>query len=393
MTKRRGWNEGTIYKLENGSWRAQVCIQGRRLSHRSKTYAEAVQWIRTAQTRNGQDLIDEGSAIPLSKFLIDWLESIKTTLRPKTANQYEHIVKHHILPRLGKLKLRDLYLNRVDRFYAELQKDGIGLRTIGLIHSVLHVALERATRYGYIAKNPAHGAIVPKLGYAEMAALDEEQVSRFLVAASGSRFGVLFHLAVVTGMRQGELFGLKWCDISWNKSTIIVRRQVQRITGKGYVFCEPKTKAGHRKIGVGNTTLEKLRDQHGQQMMIKIMAGAQWQENDLIFTTDVGTPLDNSNVLKEYYVVLSKAGLPRIRFHDLRHTAASLLLNNGQGIMAVSKLLGHSKPSVTLDIYGHVYSESMEEVARVMETLVTPTRIEFPEKSGVVLQSVPGKLN
>ena len=390
MTKRRGWNEGTIYKLDNGSWRAQVCVQGRRLSHRSKTYAESLQWIRTAQSRSGQELKEDKSSIPLSKFLPDWLETIKTTLRPKTAIQYEHIVKHHILPRLGKIKLRDLCLNRVDRFYAELQKDGIGLRTIGLIHSVLHVALERATRYGYIAKNPAHGAIVPKLGSTEMAALDEEQVSRFLVAASGSRFGVLFHLAVVTGMRQGELFGLKWCDISWNKSTIIVRRQVQRITGKGYIFCEPKTKAGHRKIGVGNTTLDKLRDQHGQQMMIKTTAGDQWQENDLIFTTDLGTPLDNSNVLKEYYVVLSKAGLPKIRFHDLRHTAASLLLNNGQGIMAVSKLLGHSKPSVTLDIYGHVYSESMEEVARVMELLVTPTRIEFPEKSSVSIQSVSG---
>ena len=338
MTKRRGWNEGTIYKLDNGSWRAQVCVQGRRLSHRSKTYAELLQWIRTAQSRSGQELKEDELSIPLSKFLPDWLETIKTTLQPKTAIQYEHIVKHHILPRLGKIKLRDLCLNRVDRFYAELQKDGIGLRTIGLIHSVLHVALERATRYGYIAKNPAHGAIVPKLGSTEMAALDEEQVSRFLVAASGSRFGVLFHLAVVTGMRQGELFGLKWCDISWNKSTIIVRRQVQRINGKGYIFCEPKTKAGHRKIGVGNTTLDKLRDQHGQQMMIKTTAGDQWQENDLIFTTDLGTPLDNSNVLKEYYVVLSKAGLPKIRFHDLRHTAASLLLNNGQGIMAVSKV-------------------------------------------------------
>jgi integrase len=122
------------------------------------------------------------------------------------------------------------------------------------------------------------------------------------------------------------------------------------------VNAEPKTKAGHRKIGVGNSTIDKLRNQHKHQMTLKALSGDRWQENDLVITSEIGTPLDNSNVLKEFYIVLNKAGLPKIRFHDLRHTAASLLLNNGQGIMAVSKLLGHSKPSVTLDIYGHVYT-------------------------------------
>lgn len=124
-------------------------------------------------------------------------------------------------------------------------------------------------------------------------------------------------------------------------------------------------------------------------MTLKALSGDCWEENDLVFTSEIGTPLDNSNVLKEFYIVLNKAGLPKIRFHDLRHTAASLLLNNGQGIMAVSKLLGHSKPSVTLDIYGHVYSESMEEVARVMEALVTPTRIQLPAKTSICVPNNP----
>jgi integrase len=388
MTRRRGWNEGTIYKMPNGCWRSQISVEGKRISKLTKTQKEASKWLLMVKTRNGNQIGETESEITLEKYLPEWLDIVRTSLRPNTAIQYGEIIHHHILPRIGQKQLRGLNLSFVDRFYAGLHAEGIGLRTIGLIHATLHVALERATRYGYLTKNPVHGAIVPKGRSPEMGVLDVEQVSRFLVAADGNPFEVLFHLAVVTGMRQGELFGLKWCDISWNQSMLIVRRQVQRVPGKGRVFSEPKTKAGLRKIGVGESTLDKLRLQHERQMGLKALAGNRWQENDLVFTSQIGTPLDNSNVLKEYYGVLGRAGLQKIRFHDLRHTAASLLLNNGQGILAVSKLLGHSKPSVTLDIYGHVYNESMEEVARVMESLVTPTKIELPEKVISKLQTI-----
>ncbi len=224
-----------------------------------------------------------------------------------------------------------------------------------------------------------------------MIALDEEQVSRFLAAASGNRLHVLFHLAVVTGMRQGELLALKWSDISLDKGHINVRRQVQRQTGVGFVFSEPKTRAGRRKIGIGPYTIEMLRHQKILQDGLRVQAKDAWQEDDLVFTSNVGTPLDQRNVLREFGSVLKVAGLPKIRFHDLRHTAASLLLNNGQGAIAVSKLLGHSKPSVTVDIYAHVYNETMDEVARTMDRLVSPIPVLLPEnKPAETLTKVAG---
>lgn len=126
---------------------------------------------------------------------------------------------------------------------------------------------------------------------------------RFLVTAVGNRFEILFYLAIETGMRQGELFGLKWVDIDWSRSKINVRRQVQRLKGRGAFFKEPKTKAANRIIEVGNPTIDKLRDQYQHQMELRVIAGDNWKDNDLIFSTTIGTPLDNSNVLKEFYSI------------------------------------------------------------------------------------------
>ena len=212
-----------------------------------------------------------------------------------------------------------------------------------------------------------------------MSVLDEEQVSRFLTGSQGTRFQALYHLAVVTGLRQAELFGLKWADVSWTKGILNVRRQVQRVPGKVCVFSEPKTRAGRRTVKLGEGTLQSLREHYQKQQMDKEVTGTRWKEGDLIFPSTIGTPLDQSNLLGEYYQVLKKAGLPKIRFHDLRHTAASLMLNHGVPVLVVSKILGHSKPSVTLDIYGHLYNEMQDEAARVMDDLVTPLRIEMPK--------------
>jgi len=216
---------------------------------------------------------------------------------------------------------------------------------------------------------------------------NEYQVTQFLVAAQESPYRALYYVAVTTGMRIGEIFGLKWTDLRWGSGELHVQRQVQRIDGKGNIFVEPKTKAGRRTIRLGENTLQILREHREKQEAWKVEIKGLWKENGLIFPSSRGTPGDSSNLRKDYNETLARAGVPKIRFHDLRHTAASLLLNNNVSPIVVSNMLGHSKPSITLDIYGHLISSMQSQAANVMDQLVTPIRIEVKNKE--LVEKVP----
>jgi integrase len=210
----------------------------------------------------------------------------------------------------------------------------------------------------------------------------EEAIAEYL----DKPYQALYHLALTTGMRQGELLGLKWTDLQLHSGALLVQCQVQDIRGQGTIFQEPKTRAGRRTIKLGEGTLQALRLHYERQQLLKVVAGSRWKENDLIFPSKVGTPRDPSNLCLDFNRVLEKAGLPKIRFHDLRHTAASLMLNHGVPVIVASTRLGHSKPSITLDIYGHLYQEMQDEVARKMDELVSPVPVEF---QAVVHQPAP----
>lgn len=384
MAKRRNRGEGSIFQRSDGTWRAQICHKGQRLSHSAATRPECVAWVQSIQTEVGQGWNLQGAKTLLRDYAIYWLELVKTHVRASTIEGYETVLRNHIIPRLGAMSLKDLTPDRVDQFYAELLVDDVGLHTIGLCHRTLHVMLEKAVKYSFILRNPAHGAIVPQAPVTEMSVLDEEQVNRFLMAGMGTRYEALFRLAVTTGMRQGELFGLKWADISWQRGVLYVRRQVHRVKGAGMQFSEPKTKAGKRTIKLGEGMLQALREHKQRQEIERAAAGNRWQEADLMFTSKYGGCLDQSNVRREFYAILDIAGLAKMRFHDLRHTAASLMLNNGIPVLVVSKILGHSKPSVTLDIYGHLYNEMQDEAARLMDDLTTAVRVDVGQPVGVI---------
>ena len=256
-------------------------------------------------------------------------------------------------------------------------EDGRGVRTIRLIHSVFHSALEHALRLGLVNKNPSHGAILPRKKYHEMKIYNAEQVFSFLLSAKESRFFLVYKLAFTTGMRQSELLGLKWSDIDWKNATIKIQRQAQQVNGKGIIFLPPKTRSGIRQIIIGRSILRELADHKEKQDKFRMQRGDNWQDNNLIFATSNGTPFSQSNLMRDFYKVLDQSNLPRIRFHDMRHTAASLMINNGIPIVVVSKILGHSKPSVTLNIYSHCVSELQQEAAKVMEEITTPVEIEI----------------
>ena len=342
-----------------------------------KSQKEVRQWIKEMLTKIDGGLTYEGTEITLERFIEIWLSGKELSRRPKTVLQYRQIATQHILPVMGKMRLQDIQSMHVKQLYTLKKEEGRGDRTVQLIHSTLHNALKQAVREGILGRNPVAAVERPKVEQAEMQTFDEEQARQFVIATSGSAFEAVYYLALTSGMREGELLGLKWSDLDWNKSVLFVQRQLQQIKGKGYVLVPPKTKAGRRYIKVGPGTLKQLEAHRSRQALDKAVAGERWQENDLIFPTTIGTLLDSKRVTSEFKRILKRAGLPEIRFHDLRHTSLSSLLDMGTPINTVQRRAGHSKASTTVNVYGHSTARSQDEAAEKIEEWLTPIAVEL----------------
>jgi integrase len=220
--------------------------------------------------------------------------------------------------------------------------------------------------------------MVPKEPEKEMQILTESQVSQLLVTVMEHRWKALYFLAVTSGMRQMEMLGLKWSDLDWVKKSIYVERQLSRKQdGDGIMFAPLKTDKSRRSIDLGNRSIQILRKHDQRQQETRKKAGDSWIENGLIFTNSKGGPIHYRNLLRSFKIILKHAGLPEIRFHDLRHTAASLMLNHGVAPLVVSQRLGHARPSITLDTYGHLLPSIQSEAAKLLDELVTP--VELPK--------------
>jgi integrase len=284
------------------------------------------------------------------------------------------------------MMLVDLNIDEVESHYRDLLDDGVSIRNVRYVHSLLHISLKDAAYRGVIATNPAHGARKPKLVPKEMQIQDEYQVMQLFIAAQGHRYEALFHIAVKTGLRQGEIFGLKCSDINWHWSNLRIQRQVYRVKGQGMVFSPPKTKAGRRTIPLGSETLQLLLEHRHRIGEWKILAGERWEEYNLVFPSQVGTPYSSSNLLKEYKSLLKEARLPPVRFHDLRHTAASIMLKHNVPPFVVSRILGHSKPSTTMDIYGHLIPIMHEDIGNQIDEWLTPIPVQMEKTVGHITQ-------
>jgi len=377
MSRRRGNNEGSIYQRKDGLWCGQVSLEGRRLTKYGKSQKEVRQWIKEMLAKIDGGLTYEGTEITLERFVELWLGGKELARRPKTVLQYRQITTQHILPTLGKMRLQEIRPAHIKQLYTFKKSEGRGDRTVQLVHTTLYNVFKQAVREGILGRNPVEAVERPKVEQAEMQTLNEEQARQFLIAAVGSTFEAVYYLALTTGMREGELLGLKWSDLDWNKSVLFVQRQLQQIEGQGYVLVPPKTKAGRRHIKVGSGTLKQLEAHQNRQAVVKAAAGERWQENDLIFPTTIGTLLDYKRVTGEFKRILKRAGLPDIRFHDLRHTSISSLLELGMPINTVQRRAGHTKASTTVDIYGHASARSQEDAAEKIEEWITPIAVKL----------------
>jgi Site-specific recombinase XerD len=379
MEKRRGNNEGSITQRENGTWRVQLSFEGKRLSHTAKTRKECQEWIKQINHQIEEGLSIAGEKMLLGQYLTTWLKTVKENRKPKTFIQYKGVINRYILPEFGNLKLSNLKPIQIEKYLVSLQQQEVD-RTAQVAYAILHVSLKKAVKQGLIGRNPMDAVEKPKVKNPRTKlVLSIEDIQKLLIAAEGDRIAFLLHFTVITGMREAELFGLQWKDVDWEKKTINVVRQVQRLDGQGMIFTSPKTRSGNRRISIGSMTMEKLKEQRENQQIEKEIAGDHWIDNDLIFPSTKGTPMDPHNLLKNFHRILEKAGLPKMRFHDLRHTSITLVLNEiGAPIKEAQKRAGHASPTTTINIYGGETTSKLDEiVAQGMDELVTPMKIEL----------------
>lgn len=365
---KRGHMEGTFTQLPSGKWRVQIMVDGHRMGVTRPTRRECQDWLKTTVQQIDQGITYDAAQTTVGDYMAGWLANKATTNRIQTNEQYQRIARLYIYPKMGYLKLKDLTPGRVQAFYDELLAGGTGERTIEVVHTVLHGALRQALRLGLIPRNPAQAAIVPRPKRSEMQVWTESQVSTFLLFIRGHRLEILYQLALATGMRRGELVGLQWDDVDWTGRTIRVQRQVCVPEGGGFIFQEPKSRSGVRAVQVGPGIIERLREQQTKVDQLRQAAGARWQEYNLIFPSGVGTPMNGFNVSRIFREQVDAAGLPPIRFHDTRHTAASLMLTHGIPAIIVAGILGHSL-AVLHDRYAHFIPSSQETAADLMDGL------------------------
>jgi integrase len=372
---RRGNGEGTITQRKNGTYEAKITVEGgKRKSIYGKTRKEVQEKLKIALREQQQGTLVTAQQQKLEQFLSDWLENTqKHSVRPRTYERYEEIVRLHIIPVLGRYYLHKLTPQHVQAFYTKKINEGLSAATVASFHNMLHKALDTAVKWNLIARNVCDLVSPPRAKRFEIQPLTLEQVQKLLGVAQGHYMEALFKLALVTGMRRGELMGLKWQDINFATSTLQVRRILTRVPskmeGKGYVESEPKTQKSRRSLIVAPFALEALEQHRIRQLEAKVKVGRLWQEHDYVFCTSVGTHLNPTrDMLDQLKALLKKAELPEIRFHDLRHSAATLLLSQGVHPKVVQEILGHSNISMTMDVYSHVLPSMQQDAINKLNT-------------------------
>jgi integrase len=314
-----------------------------------------------------------GERQTVAHYLTQWLQDIQPTMRPRSWGRYEESVRLHILPTLGSTILARLSAQQLSSLYGAKLAHGLAPATVARLHAVVRRALGEATRLGLVQRNVATLVSAPRPAHPEMQVLSAEQARTLLSAIAGDPLEALYVLAITTGMRRGELLALHWADVDVEAGSLQVRYTVQHVKGGAYTFSQPKTLRSRRKIALSQTAIEALRAHRERQQAEREALGPAWHDEDLVFTTPIGSAVRGNHLLQRHFApLLCKAGLPAIRFHDLRHTAATLLLLQGVHPKVVSEMLGHSTVSMTLDTYSHVLPDMQRDATAAFDRLFHP---------------------
>jgi integrase len=359
---RAGHKEGSVYYVEaRDRWVAEITTEtGKRKKAYCKTRQEAHRKKNEMLRELERGMLATGPQRKLGEYIQDWLENThKGKLRLSVYLNYRKHVKH-IVAGLGDIWLQKLTPQQVQSFLTKKLDEGLSPKYVREMLGVLRLALKNAVQWGYISRNVCELVTRPRVPKHDIAPLTLEQAQRFRQHLQGHRFEVLITMAVVTGMRRGELLSLRWSDIDFQRNVLQVLHTVDRFTGYGYVEGEPKSAAGVRSIRLPGFLVDMLKQHQLQQMARKRQAKA-WEERDLVFPNLRGGYLHPNHLGEAFRALLEQAGLPPIRFHDLRHSAATILLSMGVNIKVIQEMLGHSDISITLRVYGHLLPSMQQE--------------------------------
>ncbi|HEX6685789.1 MAG TPA: site-specific integrase [Candidatus Limnocylindrales bacterium] len=382
----RANGDGTVYQRKDGRWEAAgyVLAQGntrRRVRVYGTNRSEALAKLTEKIAASNRGLPLPSAQGSLSAYLTHWLENIAVHhLRENTHTRYAACVDRYLIPGLGKKKLTKLTAKDVRTWLNQLRTTcqccahGIDTRrdqprccaagqcchkllsplTLTYIHSVLKSALEHAVREEEIPRNVARNVRIGTPRPRRFEPLTADEARQFLAATRGHRLHALFELALHTGLRKGELLGLRWEDLDLDAGTAAIRRTLQRTSAGGLTTLPTKTRASERRIALPSRCLHSLKLHREQQQREREAAGTTWQHDGHVFTTVQGRPIDPTNLTRAFTTLLRKASLRRIRFHDLRHATATLLLEQGVELVVIKELLGHAHIGVTATVYAHV---------------------------------------
>ena len=356
MVKRRSHGEGTIYLRPDGLWVAQITLpDGKRKTKYSKTQKVVKEWLLAQRNALQQGLWVKDDTLTVSGFFDRFLnDTLRFKVKPKTFDSYSSLIRLHINPTLGRLRLVELRPYHLQDLYRQKIESGLSNRTVQYIHAVIHRGLEQSFKWGIISKNVADLVEAPRPERKELTIFTVEQCRIFLEGIKDDRLYPFYALAIGCGLRLGELLPLEWQDYNFENSTVSVRRTLQRVRGKT-IIGEPKSEKSRRVVAIPSFVLEVLKDRKSE---------------GLVFSTRNGTAFSPRNIQRHFANTLVKLGLPKIRFHDLRHTFATIMLSQNVHPKTVQEALGHSSIVLTLDTYSHIIPSMQKEASEKMDALL-----------------------
>ena len=381
MAKKRANGEGSIRKRKDGRWEGRYTAgydakTGKRIIKNvlGKTQAEVKEKLKKAMEEcAGLDISQDGEKYTVATWLQTWYELYaKPNVRTATANRYELIIEQYVIPRIGSVKLKKLTSRQLQKLYKELleggrihigkgQGKGLSSTTVRSVHLMLHTALERAVKERLIPRNPTEDCIAPKPRKVEMQILPPDSMHAYLEAAKARGVLPMFYLELVTGLRKGELVALRWEDVDIQNKTISVSKQYVRNPDGSRELTQPKTENSVRLVSIPQTAVDLLIQEHDRH-----------PDSPCLFPSPVtGEMYHPDSVVKLHEKILKDAGLPHIRFHDLRHTFATTALQNGVDVKTVSSMLGHYDAGFTLRTYTHATRQMQEQAAEKMGSFMT----------------------
>lgn len=383
-TGRRLNGEGSIYQRNDGRWCCQIAIEGKPRYLYGKTAQEVKDKRDELKDQASKGILPEPNKVTVEQWLKTRMEVYKKdSLKPSTYHSYNQLIRLHINPRIGDKKVKDLKPSHIQKLinecYREGRKDGTGGlsgRTVKYIHSILLQALDQAIKEKLIAYNPASADSInlPRHEKPDIQPLYTEQARGFLQAIKNNSLYPLYLMDISTGLRRGELLGLKWQDINFTDKTATIKRSLIQVGGKVVLQESVKTKKSKRIVSLTDDVIAELKRLKARQAQDKLSIGQAYQNDGYVFCWEDGRPLRPDYVYHHFVDLLEELNLPKSRFHDLRHSFATIMLEQGVDLETISAMLGHNSLAITADIYTHVRQEIQAAAANKMNDALSASK-------------------